>query len=331
MARTEAAVFVDVGRAAFERIDVSDPGPGQVQVRTLFSTISAGTEGWILHDRFTWNPTCYPCVPGYQRVGTVEALGPGVSGWSAGERVMATRSEWPGSQAARSGAHAAVGNTLASELFALPGGVGDIDASGLVVAQVGYNAASRARIEPGDPVVVYGDGLIGQCAAQAARARGARVTLVGHRAERLELAAAHSADAVVNGHDENVVEAVRRATGSEHVTAVLDSAQNEEAQRQYTPLLERAEGQIVYCGFTPGTAWADMALLQQRELTAHFVSGWTRPRMEATLDLMARGQLSLEPLITHLVPASRAPEIYRMIAAKVEPFLGITLDWGRTG
>ena len=331
MAQTEAAVFVGVGEAAFERVDVGDPGPGQVQVRTRLSTISAGTEGWILHDRFTWAPTRYPCVPGYQRVGTVEAVGPGVSGWSVGDRVMATRSDWSRPLEARSGAHAAVGNTLASELFALPAGVGEINASGLVVAQVGYNAASRARFEPGDPVVVYGDGLIGQCAAQAARARGARVILVGHRAERLELAAAHSADAVVNGHEREVVEAVRRATGSEHVTAVLDSVQTEEAQRQYTPLLARAEGQIVYCGFTPGTVWADMALLQQRELTAHFVSGWTRPRMEATLDLMARGQLSLEPLVTHLVPASRAPEMYRMIAAKAEPFLGITLDWRRTG
>ncbi len=331
MARTEAAVFVDVGEAAFERVDVCDPGPGQVRVRTRFSTISAGTEGWILHDRFTWTPTRYPCVPGYQRVGSVEAVGPGISGWSVGDRVMATRSDWPGALAARSGAHAAVGNTLASELFALPAGVGEVDASGLVVAQVGYNAASRAVIKPGDPVVVYGDGLIGQCAAQAARARGARVILVGHRARRLELAAAHSADAVVNGHEGEVVEAVRRAAGSEHVAAVLDSVQTEEAQRQYTPLLARAEGQIVYCGFTPGTVWADMALLQQRELTAHFVSGWTRPRMEATLALMARGQLSLEPLITHLVPASRAPEMYRMIAAKAEPFLGITLDWRRSG
>ena len=331
MAQTEAAVFVDVGEAAFERVDVCDPGPGQVQVRTRLSTISAGTEGWILHDRFTWAPTCYPCVPGYQRVGTVEALGPGVSGWSVGERVMATRSDWTGGLGARSGAHAGLGNTLDSELFALPAGVGDVDASGLVVAQVGYNAASRARFEPGDPVVVYGDGMIGQCAAQAARARGARVILVGHRAERLELAAAHSADAVVNGHDSEVVEAVRRAAGSEHVTAVLDSVQAEEAQRQYTPLLKRAEGQIVYCGFTPGTVWADMALLQQRELTAHFVSGWTRPRMEATMGLMARGRLSLTPLISHLVPAPRAPEMYRMIAARAEPFLGITLDWRHNG
>ena len=144
-----------------------------------------------------------------------------------------------------------------------------------MVAQVGYNAARRARIEPGDWVAVYGDGLIGQCAAQAARGRGARVILVGHRAERLALAAEHSADAVVNGRDRQVVDEVRRVTGSEHVAAVLDSVQTEQAQRQYTPLLARAEG----------------------------------------TDRLLR------------VPAARAPEMYRMIAAKAEPFLGITLDW----
>ena len=171
MAHTEAAVFVAVGEAAFERVDVSDPVSDQVQVRTRFSTISAGTEGWILHDRFTWAPTRYPCVSGYQRVGIIEALGPGVSGWSVGDRVVATRSDWPGTPGSHAGAHAGLGNTQAAELFALPDGVGDVDASGLVVAQVGYNAARRARIEPGDWVAVYGDGLIGQCAAQAARGR----------------------------------------------------------------------------------------------------------------------------------------------------------------
>jgi threonine dehydrogenase-like Zn-dependent dehydrogenase len=70
-----------------------------------------------------------------------------------------------------------------------------------------------------------------------------------------------------------------------------------------------------------------MALLQQRELTTHFVSGCTRDRMEATLALMAAGQMRIGPLITHLVSYARGPEMYRMILDKNEPFLGITLDW----
>jgi 2-desacetyl-2-hydroxyethyl bacteriochlorophyllide A dehydrogenase len=330
MKQAQAIVFTAVNQVAVRTITVPDPGPDEVQVRTLFSTISGGTEGWILQNLFTWRPTDYPCIPGYQRVGIIEAVGSDVQGWQVGQRVVATRSEHPGITAL-SGAHAALGNTPVSEIYAVPDGVDDVDASGTVVAQVGYNAASRAVMQPGDWAVVYGDGLIGQSAAQAIRARGARVILVGHRAERLKRAAAHSADVVINSRHERVVETVHRHTGDQPVTVVLDSVQHESAQREYTPLLERGVGQIVYCGFTPGTTWADMALLQQREFTTHFVSGWTRARMEATLRLFAEGKLRLRPLVTHLVPYTQGPDMYQGHLHKSGDFLGMTLDWQEAG
>jgi threonine dehydrogenase-like Zn-dependent dehydrogenase len=222
-------------------------------------------------------------------------------------------------------------NVSTNRVFALPHNVSDADASALVVAQVGYNAAYRATYSPGDWVVVFGDGLIGQFGAQAARTRGAKVVLVGHRDERLTVGARHSADAIVNSHREEVVAAVRRIAGREHVTAVIDTVQTEAAQRQYLDLLENARGQVVYSGFTPGKAWADMGLLQQRELTAHFIAGWTRPRMEATLKLISEGKMHVAPLVTHRMPASQAPGAYRMLLEKSEPFLGIVFDWKGMG
>jgi threonine dehydrogenase-like Zn-dependent dehydrogenase len=85
--------------------------------------------------------------------------------------------------------------------FRLASAISDTDASGAVVAQVGYNAASRAMFDVGDWVLVYGNSLIGQCAAQAARARGTRVILVGHHTQRLALARQFSADAVINNRE----------------------------------------------------------------------------------------------------------------------------------
>jgi threonine dehydrogenase-like Zn-dependent dehydrogenase len=240
---------------------------------------------------------------------------------------MATVGAWDGEVKPTWGCHVAVGNTRASELYRMPEGTDDIDASGAVVAQVGYNAAYRAVVAEGDWVLVYGDGLIGQSAAQAARSRGARVILAGHRLERLALAAQHSADEVINTRTEDVVARVHALTDGKPVTAVLDSVQKEDAQQQYTPLLEHGRGQIVYCGFTPGLTWASMALLQQRELTTHFISGWNRARMESTLQLMALGKMHLRPLITHLVPYTDAPVMYRMTVQKHAPFLGITFAW----
>jgi bacteriochlorophyllide a dehydrogenase len=326
MKQADAIVFSDVGQIEIRTINVPDPKPDEVQIRTLFSTISAGTESWIALNQFTWKPTEYPCIPGYQRVGVIEAIGDRVAGYAIGERVVATLSNHH-SINAQSGSHAALGNSPASEVFHVSADADDVDASGTVVAQVGYNAASRAVIEPGDWAIVYGDGLIGQCAAQAIRARGAKVILVGHRSERLHLASMHSADMVINNQIESVAEMVRQHTSGRSVTVVLDTVQTEAAQREYTPLLERAKGQIVYCGFTPGTNWADMALLQQREFTTHFVSGWTRARMEATLQLFVAQKLRLHPLITHLVSYRRGPEMYQMHLDKSASFLGMTLDW----
>lgn len=324
-----AVVFTAPGEVELRAIAMPEPGLGEVQVRTLFSTISAGTEGWVFQNLFIWQPTPYPCVPGYERVGIVTAIGPDVTGWQVGDKVMATVGAWKGPVAPQWGSHVAVGNTKASELYRLPPGTDDVDASGAVVAQVGYNAASRVVMQPGDWVAVYGDGIIGQCAAQAARARGARVIQVGHRPERLALAAQYSADAAVNAKDGNVVEQIRAITGSPHVTAILDSVQSVPAQQQYTPLLEHGKGQVVYCGFTPANTWADMGDLQKHELTTHYVSGWNRQRMEATLQLMAEGRMRLRPLITHLVPYTNGPDMYRMILNKSEPFMGITIDWNQ--
>jgi len=105
------------------------------------------------------------------------------------------------------------------------------------------------------------------------------------------------------------------------------SVQTLESLKQYIGLVQRARGQIVYNGFNPDAKWLDVALLQQHELTAHFVLHWTRARIETTLALMASQKLRVRPLITHLVPYTRGPEMYQLICTKSEPFLGITLDW----
>jgi 2-desacetyl-2-hydroxyethyl bacteriochlorophyllide A dehydrogenase len=324
-------VFTGVGTVELRDVDIALPGPGEVQVETTHSTISAGTEGWILHNQFTWAPTAYPCVPGYERVGRIVALGTGVSGFAVGQRVVATISRWASPLAAQSGAHAKLGNTPVEEVYAVPEAVGDLDAAGAVIAQVGYNAAQRPLIAPGDWVLVYGDGMIGQCAAQSARARGGRVIIIGHRTERMNLAAAHSADIVLDNREPGVIAEVRRRLGSAPLRAILDTVQTEAAQMEYLPLLGRGEGgEIVYCGFTPGKSWADMGELQKKELTTHFVSGWSRPRNEETLAMMAAGKLKLSPLITHLIPADECASAYQMIAQRTAPFLGITLDWTKS-
>jgi bacteriochlorophyllide a dehydrogenase len=326
--RAPAVVFTGSGPDDVEVRDVSmpAPAPGQIQIRTRFSTISAGTEGWVFANQFTWASTRYPCVPGYERTGDIVAIGEGVSGFAVGDRVVATIGQWDGEVCPFWGSHAAVANTPAHEVYPMPSGADEVDASAVVVAQVGYNAAHRPALEPGDWVAVYGDGIIGQFGAQAARARGARTILVGHRPERLELGKAHSADhAVMN--DEKAVERIRAIIGQSYVRAVIDTVQTPECQKQYMPLLEYGKGQIVYSGFTPTDTWASMADIQKQELTTHSVAGWTKERMEATLGLIGERRMRAVPLATHTVSYTKAAQMYRMIRHKSEPFMGIVIDW----
>lgn len=271
-------------------------------------------------------PTPYPCVPGYQRAGTITAVGSAVRQWKAGDRVVATIGVWKDGVTSFWGSHAAVANTPQQELFRIPPGVDDLDAAATVVIQVGYNAAYRPTLQAGDWVVVYGDGLIGQFGAQAAKSRGANVILVGRREGRLALAARHSAHhAVQSGPD--AVAQIRKLTGSPYVAVVIDTVQSVSCEAEYLPLMEHGRGQIVYSGFSPGDTWSNMAKLHQAEVTTHYISGWFPHRMHATLALMAQQKLSLAPLVTHRVPFSLAPDMYAMLASKSESNLGIVLDW----
>ena len=321
-----AVLFTAPGQVEIQDIDMPDPGPGEVQIHTRFSSISSGTEGWALHNRFTWAPTTYPCVPGYQRVGTVSAIGPDVESVQEGDTVMATTGCWQSSPVPFWGAHAAIGNTAIGNVYHLPAGVDPLDAAATVVIQVGYNAAYRPALEPGDWVVVYGDGVIGQFGAQAARSRGARTILVGHRDERLAAGARHSADHAVHDGPDTVAQ-IRALTGSEHVPVIIDTVQQPSCQQGYLPLLRQGEGQIVYSGFSPEEPWASMTALHKLELTTHYIQGIRRDRMEATLNLLAARKLCMAPLITHRVTVDQAPAMYHMIDARSEPFLGILFEW----
>ncbi len=324
--KTVAVVFSAVDQVEIQTLDMPPPGPGEVQIETDFSSISSGTEGWALHNRFTWAMTPFPAVPGYQRVGTISAVGADTGDWKEGDAVMATMGSWSAAPVPFWGSHIKTANSKVEHLFRMPEGVDPVDAAATVVIQVGYNAAYRPYLEPGDWVVVYGDGPIGQFGAQAARARGARTILVGHRQQRLDAAAAYSADHALLESAETI-EQIRRITGLQHVPIIIDTVQRPDVQSAYMPLLQREVGQIVYSGFSPEEHWASMAELHKQELTTHYISGITRPRMEATLALIGAGKLSMASLVSHQVSYEQAPKMYQMIDTRSEPFLGIVFEW----
>lgn len=326
MTHAKAIIFSGNGLATVGDVELPPVDDGDVRITTTASVVSAGTEGWVLTDRFHWGgPSPYPLVPGYQKTGVVDELGSAVTGLAVGDRVFMTTGKLTGAVHSYWGGHISLGQQVHNEVIKLPATVSDLEAANLVVTQVGYNAASRPRVTGGEIAVVFGDGMIGQMAAQMLRARGAWVVICGRRPMRLDLALRHSADAVIDTREQNV-RAELHTYAPDGVDIVVD-AESAPDTALYLDILRARDGQIVLSGFYTDGLVLDLDALQKREIAVFTNSGWTRRRLEATLDLVAKGVLQSTPLITHRLSYRDAPEAWRLISARDPNVLGIAFTW----
>ena len=270
------------------------------------------------------DPQPFPHVPGYQKVGAVEWVGAAVPGLHVGASVFASVSKVDHMFYPFAG-HVSPAVTHHSQIWTIPPSIRPLAFSALVLTQVGYNCATRPLVHPGDAVVVVGDGLIGQWAAQLLVHRGAHVMLVGKHHERLCLFALSQHDRAVNLTREDPV-AIAREWTTDGMQALIDTVGSVSSIEAFLPVMRR-DGHVVSAGFHGTRGLIDIQHLRFRELSLHAPSGWTRPRMDATRDLIERGVLHTERLITHHFPVTHAAEAFAMILSRHEAFLGVILDW----
>jgi len=325
-------VFEDVRRVAFRPVEVPDPGPRDAVIRTRYSLISNGTESSFLRGERVGGETAsrpgdrlpFPQVTGYQKVGVVEKA-PAGSRMSPGQWAFSTVSKvgLPGQSL---GGHVSIAVADIDQTYALPGGLDPVEAAGLVLTQVGYNCGARPPVKPGDAAVVIGDGMVGHWAAQTLRHRGASVVLVGKHRLRYERFTPGPGGAIID------LTATRNLRGAVHdacpggVAILVDTVGDVPAVEELFPELKH-DSHVVSAGFLGDRGRIDIQMLRQREATLHSPSGWSRDRMEKTLELVRAGALQVSPLITHRLPAEKAPEAFEMILRRKDDFLGILLEW----
>ncbi|MBN1672983.1 MAG: zinc-binding dehydrogenase [Kiritimatiellae bacterium] len=331
--RAAAVVFEGPREVAFREVEVPEPGPSEVVVRTRYSLISNGTESSFLRGERVAGDTParrgdklpFPQVSGYQKVGVVEQAAENGGQLKPGQWVFVAASRISPPMAAHGG-HVAVAVADVESVYPLPAGLDPIEASGLVLTQVGYNCGMRPAVEPGDGAVVIGDGLVGLWAAQTLQHRGARVALVGKHRYRYQRFKPRAGDAII---DASATPALRDALGAvfaDGIFVFVDTVGNNEVVQQCFSLFRR-NAHLVSAGFLGTKGAIDIQMLRNRETTLHTPSGWQPERMEATLAWLASGALQVSPLITHRMPAANAPDAFRMILEKKEAFLGVLLEW----
>ena len=219
------------------------PGPGE----TLVAVQAAGVnfaDGLLCEGSYQ-HPADPPLTPGIEVAGVVAGgdLPPGVA---AGARVVDTtvpgRGAWAGYALART-----------AHLFPVADDVDDVTAAAShVVFQTAWVAlVIRARLQPGDWVVVQGaGGATGGAAVQVATALGARVIAVAGGRAKTAAAAAAGAEVVLDHRSVDVVAAVGEATGGRGADVAYDpvgAATLETSRRSLG-----TGGRLVVVGFASG-------------------------------------------------------------------------------
>jgi propanol-preferring alcohol dehydrogenase len=185
--------------------ELPEPGRGQLRVKVLACGV-CHTDLHTVEGEIT--PPAYPIVLGHQVVGTVEAIGDGVTGWAVGDRAgvawlhaacgtcsFCRRGEENLCPQARftgfhtDGGYADATLAEAAYTFPMPMELSDEQAAPLLCAGIiGFRSLRRADVSPGETVGLIGFGASAHLAIQVARAWNCTVYVFSRGALRRQLA-----------------------------------------------------------------------------------------------------------------------------------------------
>lgn len=332
--QTKALVCDSPETFSIREVQLPDPGPRDLLLRTEYSGVSVGTEFACIQGKLDWGP--HPLVTGYQAVGRVESAGEEFPGFKKGDRVFwrlnrdiraVDGSKITGAMGAHC-AHAVVPVEKAGEVGILPEGVPEDAAALFVMPAVGLYGVDMSQPRMGDLVVVAGCGLIGLGVVAAAAHRGCRVLAVDLSAERLRLARRMGARYALDAADADI-EAEVRAVQQEGADVVFECTGLPAMIDKTIPLCRRL-GKFVWQG-NYGREPLNMLFLPPhgRRLTMFFPcdDGGMACRM-AVLHNMVNGFLPWHETITHRVNPRQAAELYRRIGAgEARDLVGAVVCW----
>jgi L-iditol 2-dehydrogenase len=312
-------------------MDVPAVGPGEILVRTRVCGICTGDiMGWYMRRKA-------PLVFGHEPAGEVAAVGPGVPQLQPGDRVfvhhhapclacpLCTRGEYVQCAAWRAGKLVPGGMAeyfavpavqVRGDTLMLPDGVSFADAALVEPLACTVKSLRRAGLRGGERVVVIGLGIMGQLHVILARHLGAREVIGLDRVPfRLDRARALGAGAVVHVDEQDARAAVADLTGGDLADAVIVGPGSIEAMELGVSLAGRGSTVVLFTASRPedrlGVAPYDLYFREIR-LVPSYSCGPNDTR--EALDLIARGVVKREQVVTHEFPLERVVDAYQTAA-----------------
>lgn len=273
------------GVLRYEELPDPVPGPGEVLVRVRACALNH-LDLWTRRG-LPGRSVAFPHVLGNDVAGEVVAVGSPLEGVAAGARVMLS----PGTSCGRCrmclagedsscrsyrilgyqlhGGYAELVRCPAANVIALPERIGFEQAAAfpLVFLTAWRMLVTRARVRPGEDVLVWGAGSgVGTAAVQVAKLLGARVIATAGSDDKLARAHELGADATINHRAADVVAEVKRLTDKKGADVVVEHVGQASWERSILALAQR--GRLVTCGATTGPqATTDLRFLFSRQLS----------------------------------------------------------------
>lgn len=309
-----AAVLVEPRAMRVEQVPRPEPGAGQALVRIEGCGVcGSNLAAWAGRPWFR-----YPAASGssgHEAWGTVEALGPGVTGVRPGQRVAFLGDR----------GFAELSVAEADQCVPLPAALDGLAFPGEALG-CAFNIARRTRVEAGQTVAVIGIGFLGALLVHLLSRRGARVIAIGRRPWSLEVARSEGAAEVVAMDDHGrIIDRVRALTEGRLCERVIEVV-GEQWPLDLAGELTGERGTLVIAGYHQDSPRSvDMQLWNWRGLDV--VNAHERdPRVyrrgiEEAVAEAASGKLDVRRYVTHAVPLDRAGDAFHLLENRPDGFL----------
>jgi alcohol dehydrogenase len=352
MATMRATVFYGTNNISVEEIPRPCAGVGEAVLRVTLTTI-CGTDLHILRGEYPVKPGL---VIGHEPVGVITELGPGVTGYAVGDRVLVGAITPCGqcqaclsghlSQCGHGSGYQALGgwrfgntiNGAQAEYLLVPNAQANLakipeeltDEQVVLLADIastGFSGAESGSVKIGDAVVVFAQGPIGLCATAGARLMGAALVIGVDRDEaRLKMAQRMGANVVLDYRAVDVEAEVKRLTdgGADVAIEALGTQQTfEQALRCLRPggILSSLG---VYAGklHIPYDAFA-AGIGDYRIVTTLCPGG--KERMRRLMEVVRHGCVDFTPLLTHRYALDDIVEAYQLFGERRENVVKVAI------
>lgn len=295
-------------------------GPGMVRIKVHTVGICGSDVHYYTHGRIGPFIVKEPMVLGHEASGTVVEVGPGVTGLKSGDRVcMEPGIPDPNSRASKLGLYNVDPSVTfwatppihgcltpyvvhpAAFTYKLPDNVSFAEAAMVEPFAVGLQAASKARIAPGDLAVIIGAGPIGIMVALAALAGGcSRVIISDLQPAKLAIAGSYPGVIPVDVTKRKLADVVAAESDGWGADVVFEASGS---PRAYDGIftLPRPGGCLVVVGMPVEPVAVDVVSAAAKEIRIETVFRYANV-YDRAIAMISSGKVNLKPLITETFP-----------------------------